>query len=102
VLHKKGELVIEGRSRWAAPLTVAAGPLGVKAGDTIDFALDIDGTLKDDQFEWDTKITKLSDTKSASVWHLAADFQAAETSKLDPWEQLAKVLLSSNEFLFID
>jgi hypothetical protein len=74
----------------------------VKAGDTIDFALDIGGTLNNDQFEWEIKITEFGDTKSATAWHSAADFQAAETSKLDRWEQLAQVLLSSNEFLFID
>ncbi len=79
-----------------------ADSLTVKAGETIDFALDIGGTLNNDQFEWEIVITPVGEANPMSAWNSSADFQAVEAPKLTPWEQLAQVLLSSNEFLFVD
>jgi len=76
--------------------------LDVEAGEIIDFAVDIGGTLNNDQFEWDVTIRTIADDKSESVWNSAADFPGVETGKLDPWEQLVQVLLSANEFSFVD
>jgi hypothetical protein len=75
-----------------------AESLELKAGDTLDFAVDIGGTLNNDQFTWEVRIT----SDQATVWNSRTDFAGPRTTQLDPWEQLAQVLFSTNEFLFID
>ncbi|WP_254513163.1 PSD1 and planctomycete cytochrome C domain-containing protein [Anatilimnocola floriformis] len=71
--------------------------LELKAGDTVDFAVDIGGTLNNDQFTWEVRITA-----AESTWQSKADFVGPQVTQLDPWEQLAQVLFSTNEFLFVD
>ncbi len=77
-----------------------AEALEVKAGDTLDFAVDIGGTLNNDQFVWEVRITV--DKPMPTTWQSRSDFQGPRPPQLDPWEQLAQVLFSTNEFLFID
>ena len=78
----------------------------VQAGDTLDFAADIGGTLNNDQFLWEVTITPVADGKPAAedrtAWNSRTNFQGPRTRQLTPWEQLAQVLLSANEFVFID
>ena len=74
----------------------------VMAGDTIDFAVDIGDILNSDQFLWDITIRKSVDGTRETVWNAANDFIAPAQPPLQPWEQLAHVLLCSNEFLFVD
>ncbi|WP_425616830.1 DUF1553 domain-containing protein [Anatilimnocola sp. NA78] len=81
--------------------------LEVKAGDTLDFAVDIGGTLNSDQYVWKVKIATAMPAAEATdkaplVWNSRSDFTGPRTATLDPWEQLAQVLFSTNEFLFID
>lgn len=71
--------------------------LELKAGDTLDFAVDIGGTLNNDQFVWEVRITS-----DQTTWNSRTDFVGPRTTQLDPWEQLAQVLFSTNEFMFID
>ena len=71
----------------------------VKAGDTLDFVVDIGATLNSDQFLWTPLIkTDLND------WDAQSDFGMPflENQKLKPWEQYVQVLLLSNEFAFVD
>ena len=71
----------------------------VKAGDTIDFVVDIGGALSYDQFLWSPVV------KVGAVAHDArTEFSgpSPESQYLTPWEQYAQVLLLSNEFAFVD
>lgn len=84
-----------------------ADSLELKAGDTLDFAVDIGGTLNNDQFVWEVRISVVepvaaSEQATPKVWQSKTDFVGPRTTQLDPWEQLAQVLFSTNEFLFVD
>lgn len=79
----------------------------MKAGDTLDFALDIAGDLNSDDFVWDVQIAPAAPAGAASsqpvaMWNSRTDFLGPRTNQLDPWEQLAQVLLATNEFFFVD
>jgi hypothetical protein len=71
----------------------------VKAGDTLDFVVDIGGTLSHDQFVWAPVITVAGDK-----WDARADFDGPRPAPqhLSAWEQYAQVLLLANEFAFVD
>ncbi len=75
----------------------------VSAGETIDFVVDIGDVLNSDEHLWTSVIetTELSGDVS-SHWNSESDFSRSVTRQLDPWEQLAQVLLCTNEFTFID
>jgi hypothetical protein len=83
--------------------------LHIQAGDTVDFIADMADDLRNDQFLWTVEITADRDAKSEAVspavggdWNSLRDFGGEEVNYLTPWEQLAQVLLLSNEFMFID
>ena len=76
-------------------------------GDILDFVVDINADLNNDQFEWAPTIRDLSPTAGPtasvpSVWDAERDFSGPVPAQLSRWEQFAQVLLISNEFLFID
>ncbi len=81
--------------------------LRVTAGQTIDFLVDIGDTLNSDQFLWSIQIVGVPVSAEAGQpdqsirWDAAADFGGPRTHQLTPWEQLAQVLLCTNEFLFV-
>jgi hypothetical protein len=72
----------------------------LEAGDTLDFVADIGKKLSHNEFLWKSVITCRD--SSHTVWDAQADFQNQGVKCLDPWEQLAQVVLSSNEFVFVD
>jgi hypothetical protein len=74
--------------------------LDVKSGDTLDFVADIGNKLSHNQFLWRAAITALDDPNL--VFDSVRDFQNQGQSRLTAWEQLAQVLLSANEFVFVD
>ena len=80
--------------------------LTVRTGDTIDFVVDIGDVLNSDQFLWELTITASDDAAGdpagGTVWNSQADFTGDPAIPLQPWEQLAQVLLCCNEFLFVD
>jgi hypothetical protein len=71
----------------------------VKAGETLDFIVDIGGTLNSDQFLWAPIITSES-----AKWDARAEFNGPmpPPQLLSAWEQYAQVLLLANEFAFVD
>jgi hypothetical protein len=71
----------------------------VKAGDTIDFVVDIGVTLNSDQFLW-APLIKTGETS----WDARAEFDGPRPAPqhLSAWEQYAQVLLLANEFAFVD
>jgi mono/diheme cytochrome c family protein len=78
---------------------LSADTLEVKAGDTLDFVADIGSTLNSNQFLWKATI---SSEDGQTIWDSQVDFQNQGVKRLEPWEQLAQVLLSANEFVFVD
>ncbi|WP_235934725.1 PSD1 and planctomycete cytochrome C domain-containing protein [Candidatus Laterigemmans baculatus] len=88
--------------------------LDVEAGETIDFVVDIGNVLNSDQYVWKIQLEALvSDPGLAAVgtsaaseprpaWDSSEDFVADHVQRLSAWEQLAQILLCTNEFLFVD
>ncbi len=78
--------------------------LTVETGETIDFVVDVDQQLNSDQYLWALKITALTGgtPETGSRWNAEHDFHGPPVQHLKAWEQLAQVLLSSNEFMFVD
>lgn len=72
----------------------------MESGDTLDFVVDIRDELNSDQFLWSPSIHRV-DSDNA-VWSAERDFGGSTAIHLDPWQQLAQVLLLSNEFTFLD
>ena len=86
------------------------GSTAMKAGETIDFIVDFRANLNRDEFKWSPVITELN-TAAATVpvsvkqWDAKLDFRGVDAPAfppLPPWAQLVQVLLSANEFLFVD
>ncbi len=74
----------------------------VKAGDTLDFMVDLAGSLNSNMFTWEVVIEAVARENTRSIWKSREDFHGPGPRGLDPWEQLAQVLFSSNEFVFIE
>lgn len=74
----------------------------VAAGDTIDFLVDIDEVLNSDQYLWSVSLQETGSDETAMTWDSVGDFPDEAIDRLDGWEQLAQVLLCSNEFMFVD
>ncbi len=82
----------------------------MKAGDTIDFIVDYRANLNSDEFKWAPVLTELNTAVAvapvkASQWNATKEFSGPVTTppaSLKPWEQLAQVLFSANEFYFVD
>jgi len=79
----------------------------LKKGETLDFIVDIRDGLNSDQFVWTPRITLVGEAGSGGdvpgqAWDAGKDFGGGPMALLDPWEQLAQVLMLSNEFMFVD
>jgi len=93
-----GEWLVNGK---AAETPVAK--LEVKAGDTLDFVTDCVTNPGHDSFAWPVTVTLTAGARP-QVFDAAKDFAAPKDPKpaVGPWEQLAQVLLLSNEFAFVE
>jgi hypothetical protein len=66
--------------------------------------------LNTDQYLWhiaiqENKVSEddaLASGKSFKAWDSTKDFTGPATTQLSVWEQLAQVLLLSNEFIFVE
>jgi hypothetical protein len=81
--------------------------LPIWKGDTIDFVVDIGNGLNSDQFLWDITISKRSLDQEGTfsqkvVSQSKSDFTIPSDPNLDRWQQLAQVLMLTNEFMFVD
>ena len=92
----KSEVVHHGRK------TLDVDSIDVKAGDRIDFVVDLREGLNSDEFLWAPKIRPLPKSDGSPSWDAARDFAGPKPPRLTPWEQLAQVLLLSNETMFVD
>lgn len=101
VSSRHGELKAARVHKSTADLAV--DNVAVKAGDTIDFVVDIGGTLSYDQFLWEP-VVRAEGAGGNEIWSARADFDGPRPAPpwLTPWEQYAQVLLLANEFAFVD
>ena len=81
--------------------------LAFRAGDTLDFIVDIGDVLNSDQFLWSVQVQQAPTVGAAAdtpaqTWDAAKDFSAQPNSQLNAWEQLVQVLMLANEFMFVD
>jgi len=83
--------------------------VSVHAGDAIDFVADRGGNDGYDSFEWVQRVRYVETPKDPqpyrSDWEARADFAgppAPPPPPLGKWEQLAQVLLLSNELMYVD
>jgi hypothetical protein len=83
--------------------------LDVKKGETIDFVVDFAAGLNSDMFRWPPVIAICAPADGGPdekrEWDALKEFGGVPPEiiePLKPWEQLAQVLLLSNEFYFID
>jgi cytochrome c553 len=75
--------------------------VAVRAGDTIDFVVDIRNVLNNDQHLWAPVVTEvLPGGATGRTWDARAEFGGPPPPRLGPWESLAQVLLMANEFCF--
>lgn len=74
----------------------------VEAGERIDFLVDIGQVLNSDDHLWTVTLSEAGASENGAVWNSEADFSADTAAQLTPWEQLAQVLVCTNEFLFVD
>ncbi|MBI3417511.1 MAG: PSD1 domain-containing protein [Verrucomicrobia bacterium] len=83
----------------------------MKTGDTLDFVVDFNANLNNDDFTWTPTIKLKSGTAAASSsnypteWNAKKEFTGPPEpppAPLNAWEKLAQVLLLSNEFMFVD
>ena len=77
----------------------------LSAGDTIDFVADVRDTLNSDQHLWAPIITAVPSAATDAAprtWDAASDFFGPQPAKLSRLEQLAQILLISNETMFVD
>jgi hypothetical protein len=80
----------------------------VEPGDTIDFVVACGETDGYDGFEWAPEIRRIQEGATFAnyagrlEWSAAIDFAGPMPAPLAPIEQLAQVLLLTNEFMFVD
>ena len=78
--------------------------IAVQTGDTIDFVVELHETLSYEDLTWAPTIRMNPNTGATQPtgWDAERDFRTSDSVVLSPWEQLAQVLLISNECLFLD
>ena len=97
------------KARWVAVnQSVETNVLttNLRRGESLDFIVTCRANENSDSFQWAPKLVAIEKNLS-TMWDSARDFPKSSTgrtveSSLTPWEQLAQVLLLSNEFQFVD
>jgi mono/diheme cytochrome c family protein len=80
----------------------------VGRGDTLDFVIEPQADENTDSFTWSPVIELTGEPAAAGTgarnWDAKRDFAGPQDlpKPLTPWEQYAQVLLSANEFVFVD
>jgi hypothetical protein len=76
----------------------------VKSGDTIDFVVDCGAAAHGDEFTWAPTIRLVPNAtdRPEIISSSAKEFRGPNPRKLLAWEQLALVILQSNELVFVD
>jgi hypothetical protein len=75
----------------------------VQAGETLDLLTDCRSSPNFDSFQWTVSVRlEGSDGRGLGAWNSASGFRGPADRQLGRWEQLAQVLLLTNEFAFVD
>lgn len=78
-------------------------PIVVQKGDTIDFVTDSRANVTSDEFNWTVTLRLTTNDKDpGQVWESSTGFHGPLTAPLTRWQELAQILLMSNEFAFVD
>lgn len=100
------ELLLQKTVRPAQQTEMKMERVEVKAGDALDFIVDINDSLGFDSFLW---VPVIHDRRApygqAAEWNAQTDFRGPAGPAVLPlsaWEKLAQVLLLANEFAFTD
>jgi hypothetical protein len=91
-------------------VTLNVDAIEVEAGDTIDLITDFNADLNNDQFLWSARIREVNDPQlvaanagaASTPWNSQQDFGGEMPNPLSRRQQLAQVLLMSNELMFVD
>jgi len=86
-----------------ADVATAPPQIAVEAGDTIDFVTDCRAGVDYDNFNW-TVTMRLTPSGGdpMQLWDSVGGFHGPLVPPLSRWDQLAQVLMMSNEFMFVD
>jgi hypothetical protein len=77
--------------------------LAVEADDTIDFIVDGRSGVDYDNFGWTVTLRLTGEGgQGVQVWDSVSGFHGPLKPPLSRWDELAQVLLMSNEFMFVD
>ncbi len=77
--------------------------IAVQKGDAIDFVTDSRANVISDEFNWTVTLRlTTSDKDPGQVWDSSSGFHGPLTVPLSRWQELAQILLMSNEFAFVD
>lgn len=97
------------KARWIATdssVETFVPAIALRRGESLDFIVTCRTNENSDSFQWAPKVATV-EKRQPTIWDMARDFpktsngQTAE-APLTSWEQLAQVLLLSNEFQFVD
>ena len=97
------------KARWSAAnqsVETFVPTLNFRRGESLDFIVTCRANENSDSFQWAPKLATI-EMRQPIVWDIARDFPKTADGRtaeavLTPWEQLAQVLLLSNEFQFVD
>jgi hypothetical protein len=83
---------------------VSLSAIALEAGDTLDFVVSPGASDTSDSFTWAPSISEAGSSGMGPAWEARKDFQGPVENPvpLTPLEQYAQVLLSANEFVFVD
>jgi hypothetical protein len=77
--------------------------VAVQKGDTIDFVTESRANVDTDSFAWTVTVKlKAAEGSPEQTWESIKDFHGRLQVPLTRWQELAQVLLMSNEFMFVD
>ncbi len=97
------------KARWTATnqsVETFVPAIALRRGESLDFIVTCRANENSDSFLWAPKLVAV-EKRMPAIWDMARDFpktsngQSSE-SPMTSWEQLAQVLLLSNEFQFVD
>jgi hypothetical protein len=98
----KGKGVVGTWQAHHSEVATHAANIALAAGDSVDFVTDCGATLDHDQFNWTVTLRLGAANDAGEVWDSASGFHGPLELPLTRWQQLAQVLLMSNEFAFVD
>jgi Protein of unknown function (DUF1553)/Protein of unknown function (DUF1549)/Planctomycete cytochrome C len=102
IVASRGGLVGAWEVRQSEAAT-APPAIQVQPGDTVDFVTDCRNSIEFDSFTWSVTLRLAAlENDPGQIWDSVGGFHGPIVPPLTRWQQLAQVLLMSNEFMFVD